>query len=126
MRYLLSLFLIATTLFAINVEMPQKSVANGKTVFLEFKKKDGIFYEKILLDKKEYKVYEHPQDPKKLYALVPINYYEKPSSKTIKLFYKQDAKEMSKTIELEVKDGLYKKERLRVEQSKVTLMFDGF
>ncbi|MDY0234180.1 MAG: M23 family metallopeptidase [Sulfurimonas sp.] len=119
MRYLMFFLLFASTLFCI--EMPEQSVANGKTIFLEFEKKDGVLYEKLILDKKEYKVYEHPVDVKKYYALIPISYYEKPSNKTIKLFYKQDAKEMSKTVALEVKDGLYKKETLKVQQSKVTL-----
>ena len=121
MRYLTLLTFFAAVLFSLNIEMPQKSVANGKTAFLEFTKKDGVSYEKLILDKKEYIIYEHPRDAKKLYALVPIDYYEKPSSKTIKLIYKQDAKEMSKTVHLEVKDGLYKKEILQVQQSKVTL-----
>jgi len=119
MRYLIFFLLFASTLFCI--EMPEQSVANGKTIFLEFEKKDGVLYEKLILDKKEYKVYEHPVDVKKYYALIPISYYEKPSNKTIKLFYKQDAKEMSKTVALEVKDGLYKKETLKVQQSKVSL-----
>ena len=119
MRYLIFFLLFASTLFSI--EMPEQSIANGKTVFLEFEKQDGILYEKLILDKKEYKVYEHPVDVKKYYALIPISYYEKPSNKTIKLLYKQDAKEMSKTVALEVKDGLYKKETLKVQQSKVTL-----
>jgi len=119
MRYLIFFLLFASTLFCI--EMPEQSIANGKTIFLEFEKKDGVLYEKLILDKKEYKVYEHPVDVKKYYALIPISYYEKPSNKTIKLFYKQDAKEMSKTVALEVKDGLYKKETLKVQQSKVTL-----
>jgi len=119
MRYLIFFMLFTSTLFSI--EMLQQSVANGKTVFLEFEKKDGILYEKIILDKKEYKVYEHPRDAKKFYALVPISYYEKPSSKTIKLIYKQDKKKMSKSVHLEVRDGFYKKETLKVQQSKVTL-----
>jgi len=119
MRYLIFFLLFASTLFCI--EMPEQSIANGKTIFLEFEKKDGVLYEKLILDKKEYKVYEHPVDVKKYYALIPISYYEKPSNKTIKLFYKQDAKEMSKTVALEVKDGLYKKETLKVQQSKVSL-----
>ncbi|MDD2449179.1 MAG: M23 family metallopeptidase [Sulfurimonas sp.] len=119
MRYLIFFLLFASTLFSI--EMPEQSIANGKTVFWEFEKKDGILYEKLILDKKEYKVYEHPIDAKRYYALIPISYYEKPSNKTIKLLYKQDAKEMSKTVALEVKDGLYKKETLKVQQSKVTL-----
>ncbi|MCK9491967.1 MAG: M23 family metallopeptidase [Sulfurimonas sp.] len=121
MRYLTLFILFASMLYSLNIEMPQKSVTNGKTALLEFEKQDGILYEKLILDKKEYKVYEHPRDVKKFYALIPINYYEKPSSKTIKLFYKQDAKEMSKTIPLEVKEGIYKKETLKVQQSKVTL-----
>lgn len=119
MRYLILLVIVATMLFSI--EMPQQSVANGKTAFLEFEAKNGVKYEKILLDKKEYKIYEHPSDAKKFYALVPISYYEKPSKKTIKLFYEQDAKQKTKTVLLEVKDGLYKKETLKVQQSKVTL-----
>ncbi|EQB39687.1 hypothetical protein M947_06740 [Sulfurimonas hongkongensis] len=121
MRYLIFFILFASTLFSLHIEMSQKSVANGKTALLEFEKKDGILYEKLILDKKEYKVYEHPLDAKKYYALIPISYYEKPSKKTIKLLYKQDAKEMSKTVALEVKDGFYKKETLKVQQSKVTL-----
>jgi len=119
MRFIISFLFFVSTLFSLDI--PEQSIANGKTVFLEFEKKDGVLYEKLILDKKEYKIYEHPVDAKKYYALIPISYYEKPSNKAIKLLYKQDAKEMSKTVALEVKDGLYKKETLKVQQSKVTL-----
>jgi murein DD-endopeptidase MepM/ murein hydrolase activator NlpD len=115
--FLLSLFL--STLFAFSAEVSSKSVINGKTIYIEFKKENILKYDKIVLGEKTYKIFENPIDNTKMYALVPIDYYAKPNHKEIKVVYKQRGVESSKSIFIDVKDGEYEKETLRVNPSKV-------
>ncbi len=116
------LFIFSVSMsFAFNIEMSNSIVANGKTVLLEFEKEKNINYEKIVVDKKRYKIFKNPVDSEKFYALIPVNYYEKPSDKKVTLFYKEDGIEKNKTLFFRVKDGKYEKEALSVDSSKIIL-----
>lgn len=118
----LFLFIFSVSMsFAFNIEMSNSIVANGKTVLLEFEKEKNINYEKIVIDKKRYKIFKNPVDSEKFYALIPVNYYEKPSDKKVTLFYKEDEIQKSKTLFFRVKDGKYEKETLSVDSSKIIL-----
>ena len=119
MRYFIFIALLVSTLFAFNVDIYNSTIANGKTTILEFKKEQNIEYDKVILGKKTYKIYVHPSDAKKMYALVPISYYEKPSDKKAEIFYQDRGQKKSKTLFFRVKDGEYKKEKINVQKSKV-------
>jgi len=121
MKSLLALFLIISSIFALNINVSDSIVANGKTALIEFEKEKNINYEKVIVGKKTYKVYQHPSDSKKLYALLPISYYEKPNNKKIQVIYKQNENKKIKKLFLKIEDANYKKETIKVSNSKVNL-----
>ncbi|WP_294964379.1 M23 family metallopeptidase [Sulfurimonas sp.] len=121
MKFLITLVIFASTIFAFNLHISDSTVANGKTTIIEFTKEKNIGYKKVILGKKVHKIYQHPLDASKMYALIPISYYEKPSDKKVKIIYTDKGKEKNKIILLYVEDGKYKQEKIKVQKSKVTL-----
>lgn len=121
MRLFLLLLLTTCSVFAFNINISNSTISNGRTALLEFKKDANINYEKIVVGKKVYKIFDNPQDSKKAYALLPMSYYEKPSDKKVEVLYKEKTKQKSKTIFFRVEDGKYKKEKIKVQGSKVSL-----
>lgn len=121
MKYLLVLFFSYISLLGLEVELSNTTIANGKTAFLEFKKDKSLEFKKMLLEKKKYGIFQHPLDKEKLYALIPISYYEQPKEKKLEIKYKEKNKEKNKTIVLHIEDGKYKKETLKVDSSRVNL-----
>ncbi|NOR58939.1 MAG: peptidoglycan DD-metalloendopeptidase family protein [Sulfurimonas sp.] len=119
MKFIISLATLVSTIFAFNIDISDSTIANGKTTIIEFEKEQSIEYKKVILGKKSHKIYQHPQDAKKMYVLVPVSYYEKPSDKKVEVFYKEKGQQKSKTIFLRIKDGKYKKEKINVQKSKV-------
>ncbi len=119
MKLLLSLFFTASAIFAFNINIDNSTIANGKTAIIEFKKEQNIKYDRVVVGKKIYKIYEHPTDAQKMYALVPISYYDKPMDKKAKIIYKEGAKQKSKVFFFRIEDGKYKKEQIKVQKSKV-------
>jgi len=119
MRYLYVLLLVASSLFSFNVDISNSTISNGKTAMITFEKEKNIEYKKLIADKKSYKIYQHPLDATKMYALLPINYYEKPSRKKVEVLYSEDSKNKSKKLFLDIEDGKYKKEKIKVQKSKV-------
>jgi len=121
MRLILLLILLTYSLFAFGIEVSNTTIANGKTALLEFQKERGISYEKIVIGKKKYKIFENPVDKKKAYVLLPISYYEKPKEKKVKILYEESDRQKSTTMLFHIEDGKYKKETIKVNNSKVTL-----
>jgi murein DD-endopeptidase MepM/ murein hydrolase activator NlpD len=121
MKFIISLGFLFSTLFSFNINISDTTIANGKTSIIEFDKEINTEYTKILIEKKSYKIYQHPLDANKMYVLVPISYYEKPSDKKVEVIYKENGKQKSKTLFFRVEDGKYKKEKIEVQKSKVTL-----
>jgi len=121
MKSLLLIFTIISSLFSLNIDVSNSIIANGKTALVEFKKENNINYDEIQAGKKTYKIYQHPSDPKKLYALLPISYYEKPNNKQIEIIYKENEKKKIKKLLFKIEDANYKKETLKVSNSKVNL-----
>ncbi len=118
--FVLVLFCISA-LSALDVTISSSIVPNGKTALFEFKKEKNIHYENLVVDTKTYKIFQHPVEDHKMYVLVPISYYEKPSEKKIKLNYKEKGLEKDTIFFLRIEDGKYEKERLKVDNSKVSL-----
>lgn len=121
MRFFSLVLLFACSIFALDIKVANATVSNGKTALLEFKKESSISYKNIVVDKQRYEIFNNPLDSKKFYALIPINYYEKPSDKKVEIFYTQDNELKSKTIFFDIKDANYEKETLSVDSSKVIL-----
>ena len=119
MRYIYILLFIFSSLRAFNVEIPTEEVSNGRTAILIFKKEKNVTYQKLLVGKRSYKIFQHPRDERKLYALLPESYYKKPATQKVKVVYTKDKKKMSKTLLFKVVDGKYKKETIHVQKSKV-------
>ena len=119
MRTLLVFILSLASLMASGIDISSSSVSNGRTVAIEFEKKNNLEYENIEFEKKHFQVFKHPLKDDKLYALIPVSYYEKPGTKSFKINYKQDGKETSQKMFLKIEDGKYKKEEITVSASKV-------
>lgn len=121
MKTLFLLLLSSYLLFGFNIDMSSSNISNGRTILFEFEKEKDTNYEYLTLDKKKYKIFKHPADNKKVYALLPVSYYEKPSNKNVEIFYKEKQKQKSKQLFIKVEDGKYKKETIKVSSSKVKL-----
>ncbi|QOY51590.1 M23 family metallopeptidase [Candidatus Sulfurimonas baltica] len=121
MRLSFFLLFLTCSVFALNIDISNSTIANGKTALLEFKKEKNISYEKIVVDKKTYKIFDNPINSEMSYVLLPISYYEKPSKKKVELFYKEAKKQKTKTLFFKIEDAKYKKEKIKVDGSKVTL-----
>ena len=119
MRYFYIFIFLVSSLRAFNVEIPKAEVSNGRTAILLFKKEKGVKYQKIVVGKRSYQIFNHPTDSHKLYVLLPESYYKKPSTQEVKIVYTKDKKKMSKVLFFKVLDGKYKKETIQVQKSKV-------
>ena len=119
MRILFLISFILSALFAFNANMSSTAIANGKTIYIEFEKDKTTKYSNVTIGKKRYKIFNSPLNPKKMYALLPISYYAKPSHKKIKVNYKDKYTKKSKDISFDIKDGKYEKETIHVSKSKV-------
>ena len=119
MKHILLFLFFLTSLFALEYKISSHTTANAKTLYFEFDKVRGVTYDKLVVGKRSYSVFNHPLKREKLYALLPTSYYISPKKEQIKLFYKKGSYEMSEVISLEVKDAGYKKEKIVVQKSKV-------
>jgi murein DD-endopeptidase MepM/ murein hydrolase activator NlpD len=118
-KYLIVLALLVSEVFAFNLDIAESTITNGRTALIEFKKEKNIEYNRVVLGKKTYKIQEHPTDTYKMYVLVPVSYYAKPSDKKVEIFYSDGDKEKSKTVFFRIEDGKYEKEKIQVQKSKV-------
>ena len=119
MRFFLIAIFFMTTIFALDLEIPKQSIANGKTAIIIMKREKGVKFKKIVAGKRSYLIFTHPHDSSKMYALLPESYYKKPSTQRVKLIYEKGSKEFQKELVFRVKDGEYKKELIKVQKSKV-------
>lgn len=119
MRYIYTLLFLVSSLLAFKVEIPKETVSNGRTAIFLFNKEKGVKYQKIVVGKRSYKIFNHPTDSQKLYALLPESYYKKPSAQKVKIIYTQSGKKSLKVLNFKVVDGKYAKETIHVSKSKV-------
>jgi len=119
MKYLILFAFLVSNIFAFSIDISDSTIANGKTAIIEFNKEQDLKYKKVKIDKKTYKIYQHPIDATKMYVLVPISYYEKPKNKKVDIFYTKKETQQTKTIFFRIEDGKYKKEKINVQKSKV-------
>jgi len=119
MRFLFLVLFSISSLFSLSFDITNTTIQNGATTLIEFKKEKDFKYDKITLDKKNFKIYNHPSDKDKMYALLPISYYQKPSDKLVAIHYVEKGVQKTKLIPLKIKKGDYKKEKISVTKSKV-------
>jgi len=119
MKNLILIIFFISNIFAYNINIKNPNIKNGQTLLIEIQKEGNVKFEKVKFKNKSYKIFQSPTDVNKLYALVPINYYEKPSIEELKVQYKVDKKVEEAFFMLEVKDANYKKEKITVSAKKV-------
>lgn len=119
MKVLFTLIVFLSSLVALEFDISSSVVANGRTALIEFDKKQEIVYENIKLDKKTFQIFNNPTQNSKAYALIPLSYYTKPSTKKLQIYYKESGVKKEKPFFLKVEDGKYKKEKISVSSSKV-------
>ena len=115
------MFVASNALFALTIDMSENEIANGQTVLIEFEKEKNIKYNAVLLDKKKYKIFDNPCNDTKMYALVAVDYDAKPKDTKLQLHYEDKKEQMQQTVMLQIKDGKYEKETLKVDEAKVHL-----
>jgi len=102
-------FLLLISLVALSLEISNTKIDNGKTALIIFQNTKHVEF--IIVGKNSYKVFPHPSQKGKSYALLPVSYYASPKTLKVKmndtfLFFK-------------VQQGDYKKETIEVQKSKV-------
>lgn len=119
MKFILFLVFFYGSLFSFNFEIINSSISNGATSLIQFKKEKNIVYEKVTLGKRSYLIYANPLDKNLFYSLISISYYEKPKNIMLDVHYKEKDIKKIKSISMRIKDGAYKKEKIKVSKSKV-------
>jgi len=119
MKILVLVIFVSSLLFSFNFKITSSTILNGKTSLIEFEKGKNCKYKEIIFNKKSFKIYQHPTKKTKMYALLPISYYEKPENKTVDISYVEKNITKVKTLKVKIKDGEYKKEEIQVNKSKV-------
>jgi len=119
MKYFFILLLFVSSLTAFSFDISDSTITNGRTTLIVFDKEKDIEYDSLKVGKDNYLVFNHPTQSEKMYVLLPISYYEKPSTKKVELIYKESDKKRSKLIFFKVEDGKYQQERIEVQKSKV-------
>lgn len=119
MKFLLLTLFLLQSLFALEYEIADASLANGKTTLITFFKEKDVVYDKVAHGEENYKIFQHPLDKNKMYALLPMSYYQTPSNEKLQIHYKQNGTAHVEEITLKVKDGNYAKEQIQVSTTKV-------
>jgi murein DD-endopeptidase MepM/ murein hydrolase activator NlpD len=119
MKFFISLVFLAHSLLALEYEIVDVSLANGKTALITFAKEQGISYDKVVHAQESFKIFEHPLDQTKMYALLPMSYYQTPANEKLEILYAQNGVNKTQEIRLKIKDGNYAKEQIQVSKEKV-------
>jgi len=119
MKYITALLFFISSLAAFNFNISDSTITNGRTAIIIFDKEKSVNYEKLVVGKRSYRVFNHPLNSKKMYALLPVSYYKKPTTQKVEVFYNKSNKKLSKTLFFKIEDGKYLKETIEVQKSKV-------
>ena len=119
MKYIITLLILISSLSAFNFDISNSTITNGRTAVIVFEKEKNVQYDKLLVGKKSFKIFNHPVNSEKMYALLPVSYYKKPTTQKVEVVYKKSDEKLSKTLFFKIKDGEYKKETIEVQKSKV-------
>ena len=78
MKYILIVTFLISSLFAFEYKVSSTTTANAKTIYIEFTKERAINFDKLVVGKRSYSIFNHPLDNSKMYALLPFSYYQSP------------------------------------------------
>ncbi|AXH12741.1 M23 family metallopeptidase [Halarcobacter bivalviorum] len=118
-KILILLFIINQLIFALDIS--SQKIKNANTLFLKLEEKN-IKNPKLTIDSHNIDFFEIPNKKDSYYALVPISYYKEFDKYKIIVSYIKNNKKVFKGINIEVIDGNYKSEIIKVtDNSKVTL-----
>ena len=119
MKYIFTILLFISSLAALNFNISDSTITNGRTAIIVFDKEKNVNYEKLVVGKSSFKIFSHPLNSEKMYALLPVSYYNKPTTQKVEVVYKKSNKKLSKTLFFKIEDGQYKQETIEVQKSKV-------
>ena len=119
MRYIATLLFLISSLSAFNFDISNSTVTNGRTAIIVFDKEKSVKYDKLVVGKRSYKIFNHPNNSEKMYALLPVSYYKKPTTDKVEVVYQKSNKKLSKTLFFKIEDGQYAQEKIEVQKSKV-------
>ena len=119
MKLLFLLSVLFSYVLALHVMVVNDEVGNGKTILVKFPKEEGIVFKVMKFEKKTIRIFPNPFNKREYYALLPISYYERPSTKQMKVVYIQNGKKKYQDISVKINDAHYKKETLHVSPKKV-------
>ena len=119
MKHITILLFLISSLYAFNFNISNSTITNGRTAIIIFDKEKSVNYEKLVVGKNSFKIFNHPLNSEKMYALLPVSYYKKPTTQKVEIVYKKSNEKLSKTLFFKIEDGQYKKETIEVQKSKV-------
>ena len=119
MKYITTLLLLISSLAAFNFDISNSTITNGRTAIIVFNKEKNVQYDKLVVGKRSYRIFNHPLNTKQMYALLPVSYYKKPTTQKVEVVYINNNEKLSKTLFFKIEDGEYKKETIEVQKSKV-------
>ncbi|HFB53601.1 MAG TPA: M23 family metallopeptidase [Sulfurimonas autotrophica] len=119
LRYLFAFFVSVTALFALQFEIVNPDVSNGKTTLIKFKKEKNIFYKDVVVGKKKFPIFQNPLNTDEYCALIGFSYYEKPATKELYVEYEKEKHDQKELLFLHLHAGKYQKETISVDPSKV-------
>jgi len=119
MRYIAILLVLISSLAAFNFDISNSTITNGRTAIIVFNKEKNVQYDKLVVGKRSYRIFNHPLNTKQMYALLPVSYYKKPTTQKVEVVYINSNEKLSKTLFFKIEDGEYKKETIEVQKSKV-------
>ena len=119
MKYITTLLLLISSLAAFNFDISNSTITNGRTAIIVFNKEKNVQYDKLVVGKRSYRIFNHPLNTKQMYALLPVSYYKKPITQKVEVVYINNNEKLSKTLFFKIEDGEYKKETIEVQKSKV-------
>ncbi len=119
MRYIFTTLLLLTSLAAFNFDISNSTITNGRTAIIIFDKEKDTQFDKLVMGKRGYRIFNHPTQSDKSYALLPVSYYQEPSTKKVEVVFSKGSETLSKTLFFKIEDGKYQKETIQVQKSKV-------
>lgn len=121
LKIIVSIILISNLCWANTLSLKTPIISNAQTALLTLNAQN-ITQPKLTLmgkDKLNLAFEKHPFKTNSWYALIPISYYKSIQKHKIIVSYKSHDKKIFKAVWLNVKQGDYKSETIRVKASKV-------
>jgi len=119
MRIIFFYLVSCVALFAFNFEIINQEAANGKSALIKFKQESSIEYDSVKIEGKKYKIFPSPSEKGEAYVLIPFSYYDKPATKKLEVYYRENTQQKQKVLFLKLVRGVYEKETIHVDASKV-------